>query len=228
MNGRAGRDDNSRAAVQRFFDRQAGHFPEVDDDSAGLLRRGANAAFRRSLRLRFDRVLEKCCPLDGRSVLDVGCGSGAYAIRLASLGAQRVVGIDFAPKMIDLARRRAADNGVSDRCEFLTVDFLTYQPSESFDFVVAMGVMDYVANTAPFTERILQATGRAAFLSFPRSGGILAWQRRLRYRRKCPLFMYSRADLERLLNAVALARFEIEPVARDWFVTIRGEAVQSA
>ena len=225
MSGRAGQDDDSKAAVQRFFDGQAGHFPEVDDASAGLLRRGANAVFRRSLRLRFERVLEKCRPLDGRSVLDVGCGSGTYAIRLASLGARRVVGIDLAPGMIDLARMRAADNGVSDRCEFHSVDFLAYQPSETFDFVVAMGVMDYVADAAPFAARVLQSTGKAAFLSFPKSGGILAWQRRLRYRRKCPLFMHSRAELERLMDAVAPARFEIEPVARDWFVTIHGQAM---
>jgi SAM-dependent methyltransferase len=223
MNGRAGRDDDSKAAVQRFFDSQAGHFPEVDAASAGLLRRGANAVFRRSLHLRFDRVLEKCRPLDSRSVLDVGCGSGTYAIRLASLGARRVVGIDFAPKMIDLARRRAADNGVSDRCKFLTVDFRAYEPSESFDFVVAMGVMDYVADPAPFVTRVIQLTNKSAFLSFPKSGGILAWQRRLRYRRKCPLFMRSREDLRRLLDPSASARFEIESLARDWLVAIHRE-----
>jgi len=225
MSNSAGQGGDSQSAVQRFFDRRAGHFPEVGHDSAGPLQRAASAFFRRSLRLRFERVFERIGPLDGHSILDVGCGSGTYAVRAASSGAARVVGIDLAPAMIRLAKECATSNGVADRCEFLAVDCLTYQASESFDFVVAMGVMDYVADPAPFVTRVIQLTNKSAFLSFPKSGGILAWQRRLRYRRKCPLFMYSRVDLERLLNAVAPARFEIEPVARDWFVTIRGQVM---
>ena len=83
-----------------------------------------------------------------------------------------------------------------------------------------MGVMDYVADPEAFIWGVLNTTRRAAFLSFPDTKGILALQRRLRYRRKCPLFMYSRTESEHLLNETAQAVFTIEPVARDWFVTI--------
>jgi 2-polyprenyl-3-methyl-5-hydroxy-6-metoxy-1,4-benzoquinol methylase len=223
MNNSTGHRDDSHSAVQRFFDRQAGHFPEVGDDSAGVLQRAANAILRRSLLLRFERVFERMGPLDGRSILDVGCGSGTYAVRAASAGAARVVGIDLAPAMIRLARERATSQGVANRCEFLAVDCLEFQTSGSFDFVVAMGVMDYVADPAPFVTRVIQLTNKSAFLSFPKSGGILAWQRRLRYRRKCPLFMYSREDLQRLSDTFTSTRFEIESLARDWFVTIHRE-----
>jgi SAM-dependent methyltransferase len=212
--------DDSRGEVRRFFNREAGRFPEVGNDPAGWWQRFVGSIFRRSMQSRFERVFERMDPLEGCRVLDIGCGSGTYAVRAALRGADHVVGIDLAENMIALATRRAAQDGVADRCEFLVTNFPPSLPSESFDFVVAMGVMDYVADPKAFIRGVLCSTRRAAFLSFPDSKGILALQRRLRYRRKCPLFMYSRTELEHLLNETTPAAFTIEPVARDWFVTI--------
>jgi len=212
--------DDSPGEVRRFFNREAGRFPEVGNDPAGRWERLIGSIFRRSIRLRFERVFELIGPLEGCSVLDVGCGSGTYAVRAAMRGAARVVGIDFADRMIALATKRAARSGVTDRCRFQVTDFISNPPSESFDFVVVMGVMDYVDDPEAFIRGVLNTTRRTAFLSFPDSKGLLASQRRLRYRFKCPLFMYSKIELERLLNESAPAQFTIEPVARDWFVTI--------
>jgi len=212
--------DDSHGEVQRFFNREAGRFPEVGNDPAGWWQRFIGPIFRRSIQLRFERVFERMDPLEGYRVLDIGCGSGTYAVQAALRGADHVVGIDLAENMIALATRRAAQDGVADRCEFLVANFPPPLPSESFDFVVAMGVMDYVDDPEAFVRAVLISTRRTAFLSFPNSKGILALQRRLRYRRKCPLFMYSRTELERRLNEIAPAAFTIEPVARDWFVTI--------
>ena len=39
----------------------------------------------------------------GRVVVDVGCGTGRHAIRLAAAGA-RVVALDFSPRMLEVAR----------------------------------------------------------------------------------------------------------------------------
>ena len=206
--------------VREFFDRQAGHFPEVGGTPAGLLRCVSNALFRRSLKLRFDRVFERMGPLQGCRVLDVGCGSGSYAVHAASAGAAHVVGVDFAPAMIRLATTRAEKAGVADRCHFQAADVLAFQPSEAFDFVVAMGVMDYIADPAPMIAKVIRLTNRTAFFSFPKSAGILALQRRVRYRRKCPLYMYSRDELERMSSEFPPSRFEIESLARDWFVTL--------
>jgi SAM-dependent methyltransferase len=49
-------------------------------------------------------------------VLDVGCGSGLHAVRLAAAGLE-VVGVDVAPRAIELARARGAAAGVSARFE---------------------------------------------------------------------------------------------------------------
>ena len=59
--------------------------------------------FRGDMYERFRRTPEECDPLDGKSVLDIGCGSGQYATALAHRGAGEVVGVDLAQNMLDIA-----------------------------------------------------------------------------------------------------------------------------
>jgi magnesium-protoporphyrin O-methyltransferase len=57
------------------------------------------------------------------SVLDLGCGTGTTAIRLARDGAGPVTGVDLSQTSIDIARRRAAVAGLSeDRIWFEVAD----------------------------------------------------------------------------------------------------------
>lgn len=53
----------------------------------------------------------------GQRVLEINCGSGVDAIYLAKRGVA-VVGCDSSPRMIELARRRAAEAGLQGRVEF--------------------------------------------------------------------------------------------------------------
>jgi SAM-dependent methyltransferase len=52
--------------------------------------------------------------------VDVGCGTGNYAVWLAKQGF-RMTGIDISPAAVQLARRQALESGV--QCEFLEGDF---------------------------------------------------------------------------------------------------------
>ena len=44
--------------------------------------------------LKWDRIRENLASLEGRNVLDVGCGNGYYACRMRAAGAGKVIGID--------------------------------------------------------------------------------------------------------------------------------------
>lgn len=44
--------------------------------------------------------------LEGKQVLDLACGSGYFTRLIKSWGAERVMGIDISPQMIELARQR--------------------------------------------------------------------------------------------------------------------------
>ena len=89
-----------------------------------------------------------------------------------------------------------------------------------YDYTIAMGFMDYMADPRKTIEKVLSVTKSKAFFSFPADGGILAWQRKLRYKSRCPLYMYSLPQLHQLFSSVGSDRVRVEPIARDYFVTV--------
>ncbi|MBD3297074.1 MAG: methyltransferase domain-containing protein [candidate division Zixibacteria bacterium] len=208
-----------QTSVADYFDREAERFPLIGAKDRGMISRMVDRLFRRSIRLRFERVMELCRPIEGRTVLDIGCGTGTYAIRLAQRGASHVLGIDPAPRMIELARERAEARGVAPQCTFEVTSLKDLTIEKPFDYIVVMGVLDYISDAAPFVQKAIQATGIRACFSLPRYEGLLAWQRRLRYRNRCPLYMYRESDVTDLFAATG-ASYQIERLARDWFVSV--------
>ncbi|MGH9377250.1 MAG: class I SAM-dependent methyltransferase [Terriglobia bacterium] len=56
--------------------------------------------------------------LRGKWVIDFGCGEGEEAVEIAREGAARVTGIDIREPLLELARQRAENAGLADRCFF--------------------------------------------------------------------------------------------------------------
>lgn len=85
--------------------------------------------------------------LTGQRALDLGCGSGTYATRLAARGA-RVTGVDLSATMLGLARDRAHTNGIE--LELLTADISTPLPfaDAQFDLVFTATALHYVKDLA--------------------------------------------------------------------------------
>lgn len=79
-----------------YFDSYANEFDSIYGSGKGLPHRLVNRYLRGSVRERFKLTLEACSPVEGKTVLDVGCGPGHYSVGLAMLGAKEVTGIDFA------------------------------------------------------------------------------------------------------------------------------------
>jgi SAM-dependent methyltransferase len=202
-----------------FFDDYAPDFDSIYGTCNNWLNRLVNRRLRRSMAIRYAKTIEGCTPIEGRTVLDVGCGPGHYAVALARRGAREVVGIDFAESMIQLARQKAEAAGVADRCRFVRGDFLAFAADRRFDYTVLMGFMDYVSDPGKTVRKAMELTSDKAFLSFPAAGGILAWQRRIRYRRRCDLYMYDLAGLKELFARLDCVAAEIERIERDFFVT---------
>ena len=210
----------AQATVSEFFDSYAGDFDAIYGTKNTMLNRLLNRYLRASMRIRFEKVLASCDPIKGKSVIDIGSGPGHFAISLARKGADHVLGIDFAEGMNELATRHAEQAGVADRCRFDFGDFLEYEIPEQFDYAVVMGFMDYIADPSTVIRKVLLATRAKAMFSFPAAGGFLAWQRKLRYRKRCELYMYTAAQLEELFSQAGDYSVRIEPIARDFFVTV--------
>jgi len=210
----------SADSTQGFFHRYAGDFDAIYSNRNGPLNALVNRFFRRSMLLRYLKTVEGCQPVAGLSVLDVGCGPGHYAITLAQRGAASVLGIDFAEGMLELAAHHATRAGVGDRCVFRAGDFSTFTSPERFDYVIVMGFMDYMADPQAVVDRVISLTRRKAFFSFPAAGGFLAWQRQLRYRARCPLYLYTEPQIRALLTRHPGMGAKIERIDRDFFLTL--------
>ncbi|TYG34114.1 50S ribosomal protein L11 methyltransferase [Lonepinella koalarum] len=60
--------------------------------------------------------------LNGKTVIDFGCGSGILAIAALKLGAKNAIGIDIDPQAILASRNNAEQNGVADRLQLFLSD----------------------------------------------------------------------------------------------------------
>ncbi|WP_439287385.1 50S ribosomal protein L11 methyltransferase [Lonepinella sp. BR2357] len=60
--------------------------------------------------------------LNGKTVIDFGCGSGILAIAALKLGAKSAIGIDIDPQAILASRNNAENNGVADRLQLFLSD----------------------------------------------------------------------------------------------------------
>jgi 2-polyprenyl-3-methyl-5-hydroxy-6-metoxy-1,4-benzoquinol methylase len=203
-----------------FFDAYARDFEAIYGNKNTPVNRLVNHYFRRSMRLRYERTIAGCVPIEGKSVLDIGSGPGHYSVELARRGAGEVLGVDFADGMIKLAEDRARAAGVVDRCRFVLGDILELEIDRKYDYTIAMGFMDYVEDPHRIIDRILDVTASKAFISFPVEGGLLGWQRKLRYKQRCPLYMYGEDRLRDIFRRYRDVRVQIEPAARDFFVTL--------
>jgi SAM-dependent methyltransferase len=85
--------------------------------------------------------------LDGKKVIDLGCGPGLYARRMAGCGA-RVTGVDFSANSLEYARSRSMVN-----LEYVQADYLEDTLPAGFDIAVLI-YYDYCA-LAPASRRKL-------------------------------------------------------------------------
>jgi SAM-dependent methyltransferase len=70
-----------------------------------------------SSRLLLDSIIER--GLVGRSLAELGCGPGGFAVESLKHGASASVGIDLSPEMIKAANQLADSLGMSDRAKFI-------------------------------------------------------------------------------------------------------------
>ncbi|MBP2168543.1 ribosomal protein L11 methyltransferase [Erwinia toletana] len=106
--------------------------------------------------------------LQGKTIIDFGCGSGILAIAALKLGAAQAIGIDIDPQAIQASRDNAERNGVSDRLSL----YLPHQQPDnlSADVVVANILAGPLRELAPLIS-VLPTTGGHLGLS-----GVLASQ----------------------------------------------------
>ena len=156
-------------------------------------------------RLERRLVLDLIGNIEGRRILDLGCGDGDLAVDLALRGA-RVTGIDTSAALIAAARARAASAGTEIEFHPAAAQALPFL-SEQFDVVAAVTVLCFVDDPLPvFQEaaRVLRPGGRFVI------GELGKWNswaavRRLRGWLGSPLWREARFRTPRELRSLAEA-----------------------
>lgn len=96
--------------------------------------------------LRLDHIDRKVT-LNGKNVLDVGCGGGILAESMAARGAT-VTGIDLADKPLNVARLHLMESGQSVDYRLISAEDLATQQPHSFDLVTCMEMLEHVPDPA--------------------------------------------------------------------------------
>ena len=116
-----------------------------------------------------DRLLEWSRITAGQRVLDIGCGVGTTAIRLAREHGAQVVAADIAPLMRTRAQRNVAAAGVVGHVQVEEADILALPyPDASFDVVIAEAVTMFVDRPRAAAElaRVCKPGGRVLATEF--------------------------------------------------------------
>jgi len=141
----------------------------------------------------YERLLEEITSLVTRSappnasstVLDVSCGTGTVAARIAALG-YRVTGIDPVGHLVDVAREHRTGRGLSLTFEHRDIASDPRKDAGTFDVVVSMHTLYWHPHPEAFLAACRQALkpgGHAIFLTYGRPARVLSTLRDVRAQR---------------------------------------------
>ena len=115
------------------------------------------------LRLHY---IDERVQLNGKQVLDVGCGGGILSESMAQLGA-RVTAIDMGKAPLSVAKLHAMESDVEVNYQQITVEELATQQPHSFDAVSCMEMLEHVPDPASVIKacQTLVKPGGSVFFS---------------------------------------------------------------
>ena len=203
-----------------YWDRQVNDFDSIYARSKSRFDNWIDATFRWDMYARFDYTMENAEPIQERTFLDVGCGTGRYALEFARRGAHRVVGIDIAEKMLAVCEQRAREEHLDGRCAFVHADLTQYKADTQFDVCIGIGLFDYIREPLPVLTKMREVVSNRAIMSFPRFWTWRAPVRKARLAlRQCDVFFYTKERIDSLLKQAGFKRYSIQQVGQLYCVT---------
>jgi len=125
--------------------------------------------------VRLAYVHDRCAGLDGKMVLDVGCGGGLLAEALAARGG-RVTGIDMAEASLAVARAHLQPSGLAIDYRRTTAEAHAEEKPGRYDVVVCMELLEHVPRPASIIDacaRLVRPGGDLFFATVNRTW--LSW-----------------------------------------------------
>ena len=176
--------------------------------------------------------------LAGKTVIDFGCGEGQQAVAMArAVPDCRVIGLDIQQKHLDLARQRAMQAGLEDRCSFAMTT------EERADVIVSFDAFEHFSDPLAILEimsRLLKPSGEVLvsfgptwlhpygghlFSVFPWAHLVFTERALIRWRSRFRQDgAQSFGEVDGGLNQIRIAEFErlvdASPLTIDWLETV--------
>jgi len=102
------------------------------------------------------RLIEKNVSLSGQTrILDLGCGKGAVAVKIADKLCVKVKGVDLMQVFVDYAKVKATEYGVIDLCEFIVEDINeTVEKERDYDCVIFGALGSVLGDSAETLDKL--------------------------------------------------------------------------
>jgi cyclopropane-fatty-acyl-phospholipid synthase len=155
LKGRSHSKDRDAKAVRHHYDVSNEFFELFLDESmtysCAIFSRGAKT-LEQAQHEKLDLVCRKLALKEDERVLDVGCGWGAFVIHAARDYGVKAVGITLSAPQAELARRRIAQAGLSDRVEVRVADYRDLHDErdlhgERYDAIASIGMVEHVGES---------------------------------------------------------------------------------
>lgn len=163
LKGRSHSKERDSKAVRHHYDVSNEFFELFLDKSmtysCAIFSRGAKT-LEEAQHAKLDLVCQKLALKEGERVLDVGCGWGAFVMHAAREYGVKAVGITLSPPQAELARRRIAEAGLSDKVEVRVADYRDLH-GERFDAIASIGMVEHVgeANIDVYARKLRSLMG---------------------------------------------------------------------
>ncbi|POX50533.1 SAM-dependent methyltransferase [Streptomyces sp. Ru71] len=159
-----------------------------------------DATLETAQRDKLELVCRKLALKPGQRLLDVGCGWGSMAVHAAREHGVRVVGITLSQEQAAYARKRAADEGLTDKVEIRVQDYRDVDDGP-YDAVSSIGMAEHVG-----AERYLEYA-RDLYALLKPGGRLLNHQIARRPQRD-----ESAYDVDAFIDAYVFPDGELQPV----------------
>ncbi len=119
-----------------------------------------------SFNIEWPCIKELLPNLNGKNVVDLGCGTGIFTFLLEKSCPAKIVGIDFSEEMLEIAKEKAKAN--KSNAEFVLHDATTCKDviKEPVDFIFSSTTSHYIENLAQLFENVsasLKSGGECIF-----------------------------------------------------------------
>lgn len=212
----------ARDLVKEHFDKTAQEFDSIYTGEKSAFGRLLDRMFRWDMEKRFDRTIEECGDIEGKTIIDIGCGSGRFMEILQERRPDLILGVDFAPRMLALAQKILQRKMTDSPCRFVAGDFNQMHFRTSFDITLAIGLFDYISDPLEMLKRIRLVTDEKLIATFPRKGTLRARIRKVRLGlRACPVYFFTPEEVVKLLERAGFSTIQSEIFGQLIFITAK-------